>query len=263
MKIKNLLFIFSLLTLWYINTALNPANPPLQSTGAPGEKTCAQAGCHNGGTQTGTVTFEGIPEEVEPNKSYTIIVTCASALAKSGGFQLTVLDGANAKSGKLTAGANQNIASAASKEYVRQSKSGTFASGKLAYTFTWTAPATSANKDLTFYTSFLLGNANGKEGGDAVAVGTKKATFKSVATNDSVLEKAITVYPNPATEQLNINLSDNEGALFTLSNEAGQVLINSTLESKNNFNVAHLARGIYFAKINVGKKQAVKKVVLQ
>jgi Secretion system C-terminal sorting domain/Reeler domain len=263
MKIKNLLFVFSLLTLWYINTALNPSNPPLQSTGAPGEKTCAQAGCHTGGTQTGTVAFEGIPDQVEPSKAYTITVTCTSAAAKSGGFQLTVLDGANAKSGKLTAGTNQNVATSANKEYVRQSKSGTYTNTKLAYTFTWTAPATSTNKDLTFYTAFILGNGNGKEGGDAVATGTKKTTFKSVATNDPLLEKAITVYPNPAADQLNINLSDNDGAMFTLSNEAGQVLITSKLDSKNSFDVANFARGIYFAKVQVGEKQAVKKVVLQ
>jgi hypothetical protein len=263
MKIKNLLFAFSLLTLWYMTTALNPSNPPLQSTGAPGEKTCAQAGCHNGGTQTGTITFLGLPTEVEANKTYTITATCTSAAAKAGGFELTVLDGANAKSGKLTVGAGQSLATAANKEYVRQSKAGTYASSKLSYTFTWTAPATSANKDITFYTAFLLGNGNGNDNGDAAATGKQTVTFKSVATNDPVLENAMTVYPNPTTDQLNVTLADNEGAQFTLSNEAGQILIASKLDSKNTFDVANLARGIYFAKVQVGNKQAVKKVVLQ
>lgn len=267
MKIKNLLFAFSLLTLWYMTTALNPKNPPTASTGAPGEKTCFQAGCHNGGTQTGTIVFTGLPTEVEAGKSYTITATCTSAAAKSGGFQLTVLDGANTKSGKLTAGANQNVATSGSgatqREYVRQSSAGTYASTKLSYTFTWTAPATSANKDITFYTAFLLGNGNGNDNGDNAATGKQTVTFKSVATNDPVLEKAMTVYPNPTTDQLNVALTDNDGAQFTLSNQAGQVLILSALDSKNTFDVANFARGIYFAKVKVGDKQAVKKVILQ
>jgi Secretion system C-terminal sorting domain len=263
MKIKNLLFAFSLLTLWYMTTALNPSNPPLPNSGAPGEKTCAQSGCHNGGTQTGTITFTGLPAEVEPGKAYTITAICTSTAAKTGGFELTVLDGANVKSGKLTAGTNQKVSTSGSREYVYQSKVGTYASTKLSYTFTWTAPAVSANPSITFYTAFLLGNGNGNDNGDAAATGKQTVTFKSVATNDPVLENAMTVYPNPTTEQLNVTLTDNEGAQFTLSNEAGQVLISSTLDSKNNFDVANFARGIYFAKVQVGEKQAVKKVILQ
>jgi hypothetical protein len=265
MKIKNLLFAFSLLTLWYMTTALNPSNPPLPNSGAPGEKTCAQAGCHNntGTAITGTVTFSGLPTEVEAGKAYTITATCTSTTAKAGGFQLTVLDGANAKSGKLTAGANQNVATSGSREYVRQSKAGTYTATKLAYTFTWTAPAASANPSITFYTAFLLGNGNGNDNGDNAVTGKQTVTFKSVATNDPVLANAMTVYPNPTTEQLNVTLTDNEGAQFTLSNEAGQVLISSKLDAKNNFDVANFARGIYFAKVQVGEKQAVKKVVLQ
>ena len=263
MKIKNLLFAFSLFTLWYMTTALNPGSPPNASTGAPGEKTCFQAGCHNGGTQTGTIAFTGLPTEVEAGKAYTITATCTSAAAKAGGFQLTVLDGTNVKSGKLTAGTNQNVSSSGGKEYVRQSKVGAYASTKLSYTFTWTAPDASANPNITFYTAFLLGNGNGNDNGDNVATGKQTVTFKSVATNDPVLEKAMTLYPNPTTEQLNITLADNDGAKFTLSNQAGQVLISSTLDSKNTFDVANFARGIYFAKVKVGNKQAVKKVVLQ
>ena len=268
MKIKNLLFVFTILTLWYSTTALYPGGPPLASSGAPisaatNEKTCVQSGCHNGGTQTGTVTFTGLPAEVEAGKAYTITANCASTAAKTGGFQLTVIDGNYAKSGNLAAGTNQAIALQGTRQYVTQSKLGTYASGKLAYTFTWTAPAASANKDISFHAAFLLANGNGNDNGDAIATGNTKVTFKTSATNDPALEKAMTVFPNPTTNQLNINLLEVENANFILSNEVGQAVISSKLESKNNFDVSNLARGIYFAKIQVGAKQAVKKVVLQ
>lgn len=268
MKIKNLLFVFTILTLWYSTTALYPSGPPFASSGAPtsataNEKTCVQSGCHNGGTQTGTVTIEGLPAEIEAGKVYTVTATCASAAAKSGGFQLTVIDGNYAKSGDLVAGINQAVGTQGSRQYVTQSKAGTYASGKLAYTFTWTAPASSVNKDISFCAAFLLANGNGGNSGDAIATGKTKVTFKTSATNDPALEKAMTVFPNPTTNQLNINVLEVENANFTLSNEAGQAVISSKLESKNNFDVSNLARGIYFAKIQVGAKQAVKKVVLQ
>ena len=268
MKIRNLLFVFTILTLWYSTTALYPGGPPLASSGAPtsasaNEGTCSKSGCHNGGTQTGTVTFTGLPTEVEPGKAYTVTATCASTAAKTGGFQLTVIDGNYAKSGNLVAGTNQELGTQGARQYVTQSKLGTYTGGKLAYTFTWTAPAASANKNISFCAAFLLANGNGNNNGDVSVTGKTTVTFKTSATNDPALEKAMTVFPNPTTNQLNISLLEVENANFTLSNEAGQAVISSKLESKNNFDVSNLARGIYFAKIQVGAKQAVKKVVLQ
>jgi hypothetical protein len=264
MKIKNSLIGFGLLSLWYVNTALNPSNTPLGVTGAPGEKTCStQGGCHSGGSFTGTATIDGLPDVVEAGKTYNLTVTGTSATAKNGGFQLTCLDASNAKSGTLIAGANNQVPGlSGGRQYARQIKAATYTGTKISFPLSWTAPATSSG-DITFYASVLCANAAGSPAGDNALSATRKVTFKTTATNDAALEKAMTLFPNPVVNELNVTLTDASNATFTLSNQIGQVLITSKVNEKESFDVSNLARGTYFAKIQVGEKQAVKKVVLQ
>lgn len=265
MKIKNLLIGFGILSLWYVNTALNPSNTPLGVTGAPGEKTCStQAGCHSGGTFTGTATIDGLPDVVEAGKTYNLTVTGTSATAKNGGFQLTCLDGTNTKSGTLIAGTTSQVPGlSGGRQYARQIKAAAYANSKISFPLSWTAPATSANTDITFYASVLCANGANGQGGDNALSATRKVTFKTTATNDAALEKAMTLFPNPVINELNITLTDAPNATFTLSNQIGQAVITSKVNEKESFDVSNLARGTYFAKIQVGDKQAVKKVVLQ
>ncbi len=268
MKVKNLLVGFGLLTLWYVNTALNAGGAPSNSTGAPGEITCStNGGCHNGGTQTGTATIDGLPTDVEPNKTYNFTITCNSttATSKISGFQLTALDGTNAKAGEFVVGLNQKVASTGTpaRQYLNHSKTTAFASGKVTYNCSWTAPATVSNKTVTFYTSVLMANGASGNVGDKAVTATKAVNFKTTSSNDAVLLKSMTLFPNPVVNELNITLSDAPNATFTLSNHLGQTLISSKINEKESFDVSNFARGTYFAKIQVGEKQAVKKVVLQ
>jgi hypothetical protein len=263
MKIKNLLVGLGMIVFWYVNTALNSSGPPPGMTGAPNEKTCSTAaGCHTGGTFTGTISIEGVPSKVEAGKSYTLLLSCTSA-AKSSGFELTCLDGTGAKAGDFTPGVGTSGIVNAGKQYVRQSSPQNYQAGKVSWTTVWTAPVTATNKDFTFYTAVNLCNSNGTKAGDNAIVSTKVATFTTSPTNDLALEKTITMFPIPASNQLNVNMLDAKDAIFTLTNLEGRTFLKTNMQDNNSFDVSDLARGIYFAKIQVGEKQVVKKIILQ
>ncbi len=265
MKIKNLLSLFCLLTLWYVfNSNSSGAQPGY--TGAPSEATCSTGGCHNNGKFTGGVaSITGLPAEVEAGKTYSLVVSCVMAGAVNGGFQMTSLDGTNKASGTMTAGTNQTVINNAAngRSYLVHTKSGTYASNKVSFDVKWVAPQTATNKDITLYASVLAANNSKTNSGDNAFTATAKTTFKTSATNDLGLANAISVFPNPTADVLNITVKEFQNMDFTLCNEFGQAVLSSKLNENNSFDVSNFAKGIYFAKINVGTKQAVKVVVLQ
>lgn len=64
---------------------------------------------------------------------------------------------------------------------------------------------------------------------------------------DSVPDINVSIYPNPASEVLNIETTLYENTIFTLYDAKGRVVIEEELTSiKTAVNVAHLARGGYF-----------------
>ena len=265
MKTKNLLFVFGLLSLWYVFNS-NSSGPQPGYTGAPGEGTCStQGGCHNGGKFTGGVaSITGLPAEVEAGKSYPLVVSCTMAGATLGGFQITSLDGTSSFSGNWNAAADQKIFSnaATGRSYLSHAKSSNYANNKVSFNVNWVAPATAADKNITLYASVMAANGSKSNAGDNAFTATAKTTFKTSAANDLALTTAFSLFPNPTATLLNINLKDFQNVDFTLCNEFGQTVLFSKLNENNTFDVSNFARGIYFAKINTGAKQAVKVVVL-
>src|SRR5262244_1777116 len=73
-------------------------------TGAPGELTCAVAGCHGGQPNTGPGQFLIMaPSSYEPGQTYELRVEhmTADTSRRRWGFQLTALDGLNQRAGDL------------------------------------------------------------------------------------------------------------------------------------------------------------------
>jgi hypothetical protein len=143
MKNKLLATAFISLSLWSLFTSLrrDPGNPPISTSGAPAENNCGA--CHTGGNYTGKVEIDGIPTTVTPNKAYTITLTNTSNAVRSG-FQVTCIDGSDAKCGTFTNGTGTSIANSnlLNRQYIRQSAFKTLTNGSTSWTFTWTAPAT-------------------------------------------------------------------------------------------------------------------------
>ena len=246
----------------------NSAGAPLGWTGAPKEGTCStNGGCHNGGTYTGGVTtITGLPATVEANKDYTITVSCTVAKAVTSGFEITAIDDvAGMKSGTWTAGAGQKVDNINTplRQYVTHTSPQKFVNGAVKYVCNWKSPTTSSSKNITFYAAVLTANGNNGSSGDVAFSTSQKVIFPTVATNDLTLQSAMSVYPNPVANILNINVLNIENTNFSFCNEYGQAVFSSKLSEKNSFDVSSFSRGIYFAKIEKEGKQAVKMIVLE
>ena len=74
-----------------------------------------------------------------------------------------------------------------------------------------------------------------------------------------VVERNVTVYPNPANDVLNIELGDNQSDVV-IYNSIGQVVRHIEMMSGNvQINVADLNSGIYFVRVNGNVTKIVKK----
>jgi len=265
MKFKSTFFFCGTLIMWGVltSTLRNPNNPPFGSTGAPSETTCAKAGCHvNPGSLTGTVSLSGIPDTVAPNQTYMITLTNTSNAVRAG-FQLTCLDGSNAKCGTLTAGSGSNIGTFSARQYIRQSSPRNLVSGSTSWTFSWQAPATLTGDSIRFYFVSLAANGNGNNGGDNVLKSSQKVIFQATSASHEADDAALVqMYPNPAVRLVQVKLPTVVEGKLTLYNAAGKVVLEKMLNSDNQLDVSELPRGMYLAKIQIGQQTVTRQLVV-
>jgi hypothetical protein len=266
MKINTLLASGLLFVAWQMLTGakIDPNNPPTGKTGAPGETTCQQSGCHGGGSFAGTVTITGVPDTVLPNTTYPITLKNTSNATRAG-FELTCLDNANAKCGTLTSAAGVSIGTgAASKQYARQSAPKTLSGGAASWTFNWKSPAAASGNVAKFYFVSLCANGNGGTSGDNVLTGTKQVVLATPSgTEETKLAESIKVFPVPAKDVMNIQLPDQKIGALSLFDMAGHQVLSAQLETANTLNISQLPAGRYLARIQVGKTFATKAIIVQ
>lgn len=95
---------------------------------------------------------------------------------------------------------------------------------------------------------------------NAVLTGITDVNFDAINYN---------VYPNPATESVNINLTNtkNETVSVVVMNNLGQVVksvdLGNAIEVKHLLNTSDLASGIYHITTSVGDKSTTKKLIIQ
>ena len=74
----------------------------------------------------------------------------------------------------------------------------------------------------------------------------------------------VSVYPNPAQDKINVNLSNDEQAIATLYNIVGQQVNTYNLEGANNvLDLSGVASGIYMLKVQQGDKTNTVKVTIR
>ncbi len=256
-----------LLGAWLLlsNAKLDPNNPPTGKTGAPGENTCAQSGCHNGGTFQGTVSISGVPDTVVPGQTYTITLTNTSNALRAG-FQLTCWDGANAMCGVLTAGTGVSIGTGIqSKKYARQSSPKNLVNGSTSWSFTWKAPATASGNKATFYFVSLCSNNNGQKTGDNVIQANKSVVLQATsAANEVIKEAAVQFFPTLVQQNtVQVDLLESETGQITVFDMNGKTVMQQGLNKNNVLNFSTLSKGIYTAHIQTAGKMATKKFVVE
>lgn len=145
-------------------------------TGAPGELTCAVAGCHGGAPNTGPGQLLILaPSVYEPAKTYEITVKhmTTDTTRRRWGFQLTALDGTGNRAGDLQkSDALTQVLEGGpggNRQYIEHSFLGTFQGLTLLanWTFNWVAPTSDVGR-VTFYAAGNQANNDGTENGDQI-----------------------------------------------------------------------------------------------
>ena len=161
------------------------SNPPNGKTGAPGDGSCSESGCHGGSGAglDGDISISGLPSSITANTTYPITITLdnPNGAANRAGFQWVVLDGINQNAGTLSnASASTTIATSGGRSYHEHQGSTNFpASNSISWTADWTAPAGPNGDAITIYGVGNIANGSGS-GGDRIvftnATGTLAAT---------------------------------------------------------------------------------------
>lgn len=248
------------------------------ATGSPNEVTCADSDCHatyilNSGTGSITISSPDLINwEYVPGETYTISVT----VAKTGhdlfgiGFEALKSNGDNA--GTLVAGSDTQIKNKTVGGFQRKNITHDDGTGEgtnsHTFTFTWHAPTTNVGS-ITFYAAGNACNDNGNENGDYVYTTTQQVSVAVGVYEINRDENALTVFPNPATDQLNIvqqvsiggnvqfRLFDQRGALVQ---DFGQIN-HSSGELKKNLDISMLPSGIYMLQTNIDGNTVASKVI--
>lgn len=244
------------------------------STGSPGEGTCAN--CHSGGSGTTVVNVSFNPSitsgSYTPGQTYTITVNVINNPFSKFGFACEILDASNNNAGTMSnpgtgvqfmVGSNgRNVAAHTTP------KTGT---GSAQFTFEWTAP-TSGIVNL-----YAIGNA---VNGNGSTTGDKPSSTFSLSLNPDLTAVAInhptiqsiSVFPNPVKDVLNIQMNTStkiENAEIQILDLSGKNIFYNqfSLASGNNqlsFNLPeNISNGLYIINIKHQHQKVSKLMMIQ
>ncbi len=226
-------------------------------TGAPSSNgNCSN--CHSGGTQGTTINI-GVTEKgtvvpvssYQAGKTYTVaIVITASGLSPAKGFQSTILDATNSKTGTTanTTGGSR-IISANNRDIAVQSS----ASLTGIWSYEWTAPANPTGT-VTVYAAGIAANGNFGDNGDMGATTSKALTLDASTGVRSNMASKFQVYPNPCGDKLQISGNVSSISVIDLAGREQEVaLTNQVIDTKN------LMPGFYFLKWHDGQTSGTVK----
>lgn len=154
--------------------------PPAGRTGAPGERTCNDFGCHSSfalNSGSGKLSIE-VPPNYVPGQTYRIKVTLQQTGQRRWGFEATVKkEGKNERGGEikivnsqLTQFAVGGPSGASAPQYIEHTDDGTFegtTNGPVSWEFDWVAPPAGTG-NVVFYVAGNAANGNGSNSGDYI-----------------------------------------------------------------------------------------------
>ncbi len=256
----------------------NPTGAPAAACGSIGHPaTCAQSGCHVGGTntiQTGWITSTIPVSGYVPGTTYTITATATSAGISTFGFEISSENSVGLKKGTLiitNTGTTKLIGSGVYITHTSGGISGT--ANSHTWSFNWTAPA-AATGNVTFFGSFLLANGNTTQTGDE----TNKSSLlvhedmTTGITDNSIAASVISVYPNPVSKSFNVSYrvareSKVEVKLYDVQGRMIAPLmseIKTPGDYQNSFKIPfNLNSGVCFLEIATETSNTVKKILVQ
>jgi hypothetical protein len=274
---KNITLALAAVTIVFMSFDIMDNNGIAGVTGSPSEKTCNQTGCHNSfavNLPGGSVTISSptlTNWSYVPGQTYTINVTVAKTGVKLFGLGFEALTSTGANAGTLTAGTGTVIKSATvsgnSRASITHALNGGTGTDSHTFTFTWKAPATDIGK-IMFYCAGNATNSNNMTSGDYIYTTSQGVTSPSTVgiAQQVAFSKQISIYPNPATDQLQIlnTLSPSENMNISIVDLKGSLIsVKENVRSNEAIEVSSLNPGLYSLRIECAGKIAVKPFIKQ
>jgi len=224
----------------------NPEGAPAGNTGSPADgTTCSKSGCHNGTavTQAGIITSDVPTSGYIPGSTYNITISLNGSGKK--GFQVSPQDINGNVMGSLIAGTGTKILGT---KYITHSAAKSTTSST--WTFKWIAPAAGKGA-VTFYGAFAITQNTTKK---STLIIPEASTVQGISKESNT---KISVYPNPATDHIQIKLTDaisnGKVKLFDLS---GKLMLSENFDSNEfSMDVQSIPAGNYYLRVTDGQHQ--------
>lgn len=261
----------------YSSTAIGNAAGPTQAVaGDPksGNKTCAMSGCHvSNGVDvtfplTGVITSNVPVAGYTPGATYTFTATMTRAGHTRFGFEISPQNSAGVFQGTLTATDATNTrlpfifvgGAVATGKYITHK-----VSTADTWSFDWTAPAAGTG-DVIFYGAFNAAGGSTNETGDSIFTSSTLVSENVASGIDDLANSSasISIYPNPVTDKFIVSNSLNAaGSLsISISNASGVIVKKiQNAAAYQTIDIADLADGVYFLRIETSEGEVIKKIV--
>lgn len=224
-------------------------------TGAPSSNgNCGS--CHSGGMQ-GTSINVAITEKgtfnvvttYKASKTYTIAIA-VQGTSTAKGFQSTVLDASNKKTGATAnSTSGSRVINANSRDIVVQSSPSL--SG--IWSYEWTAPANPTG-NVTIHTAGLAANGNGSVSGDLGATTSNVLTLEANSGTSNNSQISLAAFPNPCNDVLQLSKAVDQIKVTGINGASYPVDF-----SGMNINTRALPQGFYYMKWSKGNENGIIK----
>jgi len=253
-KLYNVLLVLSIPALFLLFTAESSTSngSPGGKTGSPGDGGSNCTDCHAGETineELWIYSPELLTSGYQSGQTYNIIVVGLSETANKFGFEATAESSNGTKVGTFTPGPMGLNKLINNNKAVTHTLAGTvpLAPEGTSWFFTWMAPATTTGT-ITFYAAVNTANGNGANTGDQIHLSSFSVSpAVGIAENTSI--EAMRVYPNPASDMINIQ-SENLTGKIDLLNIHGQLVYSTeSTDQLTRIDVSGYQKGIYFIRM--------------
>jgi hypothetical protein len=256
--------LYYLLSLMIIPSVLilyswSPGGSPGGKSGSPGDGGATCTDCHGGTAteQVGWITTNIPAEGFTPGETYIITATGTQDGVSKFGFELTAENSDGDKLGGLTITDADRTRFTNSDNAVTHTAAGNVPDGNMnSWSMEWTAPDEDIGS-VSFYAAF-----NASMGSNVYNIYTSSLDVSQSTTGvaDDLLAARINVYPNPASDQLNIDLP--EGAELRIIDMVGhELMVNRDTRTTERIDLSGLKEGIYFVQILHEGAQATKRII--
>ncbi len=225
------------------------ANPGFSNDPAGGNMSCAV--CHSHyptAYEAGWITSNIPAAGYEPLITYTITATAIGAGNQKFGFQVSPQDSLGNFQGVLINTSTMTQLTS-NPNYITHTATGTAGTDSISWSFDWEAPEANSG-EVIFFGAFNIANNDNMTSGDYIKLSTLVVNEKdpSTFTHERINDPMQNIYPNPATDVINISVSEfMSGSVYSIYDINGRVVKTGELKNvTHQVDINHLTNGVYF-----------------